>query len=181
MLPLFSSSTKEPQHCWGSLISAPDVVRNTETVVLANYPSPVQNLAWIAPLAVLLSACAGSPVLPPPEGSGSLEDEPATSASLQAPTEPGLTPASGAIDPDLVNRRVLEFEAYVPPQLIPPDGIRPIYAPAFSPATESPLEDDELVIGIALNGQAKAYPITVLRVREMVNDELAGLPILVTW
>jgi hypothetical protein len=36
-------------------------------------------------------------------------------------------------------------------------------------------------MGVALNGEAKAYPVTVLRIREMVNDELGGLPILVTW
>ena len=48
-------------------------------------------------------------------------------------------------------------------------------------AADAPLEDDELVIGISLEGESKAYPITVLRFREMVNDELGGLPILVTW
>jgi hypothetical protein len=43
------------------------------------------------------------------------------------------------------------------------------------------LLDDELVIGVSVEGEAKAYPITVLRFREMVNDELGKLPILVTW
>jgi hypothetical protein len=43
------------------------------------------------------------------------------------------------------------------------------------------LQDDELILGIAIGSQAKAYPITVLRFREMVDDELAGIPILVTW
>jgi hypothetical protein len=43
------------------------------------------------------------------------------------------------------------------------------------------LHDDELVLGVAWDGEAKAYPITVLRFREMVNDELAGIPTLVTW
>ena len=45
----------------------------------------------------------------------------------------------------------------------------------------APLNDEELIIGVAWDGEAKAYPITVLRSREMVNDELAGLPTLVTW
>jgi hypothetical protein len=43
------------------------------------------------------------------------------------------------------------------------------------------LQEDELILGVAIDGQAKAYPITVLRSREMVNDELAGIPLLVTW
>lgn len=36
-------------------------------------------------------------------------------------------------------------------------------------------------MGIAINGEAKAYPVSVLRFREIVNDELGELPILVTW
>ena len=80
-----------------------------------------------------------------------------------------------------MNPRAEDFDAYLPPRLIGPDGIRPIYDPQFVDADDAPLEDDELIIGISLEGEAKAYPITVLRFREMVNDELGGLPILVTW
>ena len=36
-------------------------------------------------------------------------------------------------------------------------------------------------MGIVIGGEAKAYPVSVLRFREMVDDELAGWPILVTW
>ena len=73
------------------------------------------------------------------------------------------------------------FNSYNFPQLIPPDGIRPVYAPTFAPASQVELQDEELILGVAIQGQAKAYPITVLRHREMVNDELAGIPMLVTW
>jgi len=48
-------------------------------------------------------------------------------------------------------------------------------------AAESPLFDDDLVMGVAIEGEAKAYPVSVLRFREMVDDELSGIPILVTW
>jgi hypothetical protein len=34
---------------------------------------------------------------------------------------------------------------------------------------------------VAWGGEAKAYPVCVLRFREMVNDSLAGVPILVSW
>jgi hypothetical protein len=66
-------------------------------------------------------------------------------------------------------------------QMIPFDGIAPVYDPDFAAVDQAPLEDDELVLGIFLKGEAKAYPISVLRIREMVNDELAGTPILATW
>ncbi len=66
-------------------------------------------------------------------------------------------------------------------QLLSRDSIRPIYEPEFIPAAQAKLNDDELVLAIALDGEAKAYPITVLNSREMVNDTLAGTPILATW
>jgi hypothetical protein len=34
---------------------------------------------------------------------------------------------------------------------------------------------------VAIGDQAKAYPITILNRREMVNDEISRVPILVTW
>lgn len=45
------------------------------------------------------------------------------------------------------------------------------------------LVDDELVIGVELDGQARAYPINMLTgpSREIMNDELAGTAIAVTW
>ena len=66
-------------------------------------------------------------------------------------------------------------------QLLGRDSIRPVYEPEFAPADQVQLADDELVLGIEIDGQAKAYPISVLNFREMVNDELAGVPILATW
>jgi hypothetical protein len=61
------------------------------------------------------------------------------------------------------------------------DAIYPVYEPHFAPADEIPLDDEDLVLGVAWGGAAKAYPISVLRGREIVNDELAGIPTLVTW
>ena len=80
-----------------------------------------------------------------------------------------------------INKRIDDPNTYSFAQLLPFDGIRPVYDPQFVTASESPLHEDELILGIALEGESKAYPITVLRHREMVNDELAGIPILVTW
>ena len=66
-------------------------------------------------------------------------------------------------------------------QLLSRDSILPIYNPEFVSASDAPYDNDELVIGVALNGEAKAYAIGPLNRREMVNDTLAGIPILVTW
>lgn len=66
-------------------------------------------------------------------------------------------------------------------QLLARDAILPVYEPEFAPADEAPYSDDELVIGVAINGEAKAYAIGPLNSSEMVNDTLGGRPILVTW
>lgn len=66
-------------------------------------------------------------------------------------------------------------------QLLPRDAIRPIYEPKFISGQEAGLRWEELVIGVELNGESRAYPIGPLNSREMVNDVVGGVPILVTW
>lgn len=66
-------------------------------------------------------------------------------------------------------------------QLLPLDGIRPIYEPRIIDSGSARINDNELVIGVKIGEQSRAYPIKVLRFREIVNDELDGVPILVTW
>jgi hypothetical protein len=99
-------------------------------------------------------------------------------AQSNSPSRPGSVPT---VPLAATNVRIDDPNEYVYQQLLPFDGIRPIYEPEFANAADAPLLDEELVMGVDLGGEAKAYPISVLRSREMVNDELAGIPILVTW
>jgi hypothetical protein len=47
--------------------------------------------------------------------------------------------------------------------------------PEFSTAAEATwLDDDDIVFGIVVNGEARAYPRRIMEVREMVNDTLGG-------
>jgi len=66
-------------------------------------------------------------------------------------------------------------------QLLPRDGIAPIYEPTFVDADEVGWPGPTQVIGVARGDEAKAYPVSFLNGREMVVDEIDGLPILVTW
>ena len=61
------------------------------------------------------------------------------------------------------------------------DSIRPIYEPQFVSAEAADLDDKAYVLGLALNGDARGYPIGILARREMVNDVVGGVPVLVTW
>lgn len=67
--------------------------------------------------------------------------------------------------------------------LLPPDAIPSIDSPLFEDAQTAAmhLQADERVIGIEINGQARAYPINILSSHEIVNDEVDGQPIAITW
>ncbi len=45
------------------------------------------------------------------------------------------------------------------------------------------LHPEELVLGVEVNGEARAYPINMLAAppREIINDELGGQAIAATW
>ena len=63
------------------------------------------------------------------------------------------------------------------------DGIPPIDAPSFVSvaAAGERLADPEPVIALEVGGEAKAYPLQILTWHEIVNDEIAGLPVAATY
>ncbi len=67
--------------------------------------------------------------------------------------------------------------------LLPPDAIPAIDAPRFLTAREADDEyaPDELVLGVALDGDSRAYSTSYLDRHEIVNDTVAGRKIAVTW
>jgi hypothetical protein len=64
--------------------------------------------------------------------------------------------------------------------LLPRDAIRPIYDPQFVSADDAGWPTDTDVIGVTIDGEAKAYPVSELNGRELLVNELAGEPILVS-
>ena len=61
------------------------------------------------------------------------------------------------------------------------DQITPVYEPTFVGASEVRWPDDEIVIGVDINGQQRAYPVGFLSNRELVIDQIDDIPILVSW
>lgn len=61
------------------------------------------------------------------------------------------------------------------------DCIPSIDAPRFEDATATWMYDDGLVIGVAFNGVAKAYPIRVLTRHEIVNDVFGDTPVVISY
>ena len=63
----------------------------------------------------------------------------------------------------------------------PKDGIPAIDKPEFAPTGDVELPGIEPVIGLTVNGVTRAYPLRILMWHEIVNDELAGVPVSVTF
>lgn len=107
---------------------------------------------------------------------------------FEPPRSESVIPVSGlpvaSPDPDAVPDPTVGSDVELPTGYrlaFPRDAIAPVYEPAFVPADAVDWAARTLVIGLEIEGEAKAYPVSFLNRREMVIDRLAGIPILVTW
>ena len=94
---------------------------------------------------------------------------PVASAAPRAPAPPRLRPSSrpGGREP----RRYGGRSPFVP-----------LDNPEFVTAGQAAyLLDDELVLGLYAEGEARAYPIRMVFYHHIVNDMVGGRPILVTY
>lgn len=97
---------------------------------------------------------------------------PSSQASSPLPSKDGDEPASVGEDLDLNLVTLLGYDAI--PAILDPEFIDVAEA-------ERQLEPDELVLGLEINGEAKAYSIPMLSSHEIVNDVVGGVPLAVTW
>ena len=83
----------------------------------------------------------------------------------------GAVPCAGASPEFRPERVVGAFQAIVDPKVVPADRAGEVVA------------DDELVLGVVVDGKARAYPINQLTnpTREIINDKLGGRAIAATW
>lgn len=95
---------------------------------------------------------------------------PAPSLSSE-PDRPLTIPPAPTVNPQAIDT------------LLPRDSIRAIDHPRFEPAAQAApsMKPDERLIGLVINGDARAYPIPILSVHEVVNDVVGGEPVAVTW
>jgi hypothetical protein len=70
-------------------------------------------------------------------------------------------------------------------QAVPRDAFPVFDDPRMLSAAEAEKQDvifdRDVIIGVAHNGEAKAYPITIMGVHELGNDTIGGVPIAVSW
>ena len=66
-------------------------------------------------------------------------------------------------------------------QIIPRGRIASIDEPKFVSADKAKIGDDSWVLGIELDGQVRAYSLSLLNHHEVVNDVVAEKPIAAVW
>ena len=94
--------------------------------------------------------------------------------------KPALIPAGPGEKPFDATRHIIPLSEIRPS--VPRNAIPALFRAELVPADQAKeLQDTDRVLGVARNGAAKAYPIAILNYHELVNDEIAGVPILVSW
>ena len=136
----------------------------------------ISNPIMLAALSVAALACGSSASPAPPAAndtgvasSAPGAGPPVASASPRAPAAPSLRPSSrtGGPAPQRYGRR---------------SPFVPLDNPEFVTAGQaSYLLDDELVLGLYAEGEARAYPVRMVFYHHVVNDTVGGRPILVTY
>jgi hypothetical protein len=106
----------------------------------------------------------------------------ASAQQVTVETKKKLIPAGPGQKPFDVTRHTIpidEIRTGVPGR----DAIPALAAPNFLAAdrVRGLLRESDRVLGVFLNGDAKAYPIRILNYHELVNDSVGGRPVLVTW
>ena len=127
------------------------------------------------------NAPAAKPASLPPSS-----NSPAADASSNAPD----APLSAAELPSYIKsgwrtdfaKHSIDYGEIMPAG-IPRDGIPPIDAPRFAGvgAAFDFIADDEPALVLSIGGEAKAYPLSILMRREIVNDAIGGVDVAVTY
>ena len=148
----------------------------------------------LAGLGLLLAACADSTA--DDSADGASPPEPAAEAPTDEPTAEPPESAAEGLDgeqdeppwPWEAAALGEDVPASVPLDEIrsggpPPDGIPPIDDPVFESveAAGEWLEPQDPVMLVEHDGEARAYPLAILTYHEIVNDRIAGDPMLVTY
>ncbi len=124
----------------------------------------------LAGLLLLLAACQ----------TVQLEPEMGRETAVPLPTSTSIPPTPDPLTPP--KRRLNAGELQLAADI---DDIPAIFADSslFLDAAAGSQEwgDEELVIALEVNGMAKAYPVRLLSLHEIVNDDFDGRPVLVTW
>lgn len=66
-------------------------------------------------------------------------------------------------------------------QILPRGRIAAITNPQFVPANKANIADDSWVLGVVIDGEARAYSLNLLNSHEVVNDQIGETAFAAVW
>lgn len=66
-------------------------------------------------------------------------------------------------------------------QILPRGRIPAVFQPTFVPAAEADIPRDAWILGVAMEGTAKAYSLNLLNRHEVVNDRIGEKDFAAVW
>ena len=66
-------------------------------------------------------------------------------------------------------------------RIIPRGRIASVDDPSFVPAEKATISDDAWVLGVVIDGQARAYSLELLNSHEVVNDSIGDTDFAAVW
>jgi hypothetical protein len=66
-------------------------------------------------------------------------------------------------------------------QILPRGKIAAVFAPQFVTADEAEIADEAWVLGVEIDGQARAYSLNLLNRHEVVNDRIGEKSFAAVW
>ena len=66
-------------------------------------------------------------------------------------------------------------------QILPRGGIAAITNPQFVMAAEAEISNEAWILGVVVDGQARAYSLNLLNQHEVVNDRIGDTPFAAVW
>jgi hypothetical protein len=150
-----------------------------------------RRTALLIAIALALAACGGADVDSTPDAQPTAPEPGSTDPNTpdfienfdDQPIPPQLTTMSAIWETDFSNSVIDLNELLVGiPASDPRDAIPPIDDPQFEPVSESDwIQDQEPGVLIEIEGDARFYPLSIMTRHEIVNDEIGGIPVAVTY
>ena len=153
-------------------------------------PQPLKHrfllLAALACASALVVACGSSDAGQTDAPTADPADQPVASAPADPPSpdaEPARDPWNEDSDAFEATSIMEGGKRYEITSVLPRDAIPAVFDPDFLPADDADAQyrDTDLVIGVSIDGDHRAYHVPYLSGREIVNDVVGGKPIAVTW
>jgi len=103
-------------------------------------------------------------------------------SNTNSPLSTSISSPTGALSAQKEEKSIVPLDQIVSGGP-PPDGIPSIDGPKFTSVKEADkiLENSDLVVGLNVNGDIRAYPLQILVWHEIVNDNVGGVPVAVTY